>query len=211
MRFLPFEDFEVHTTMSSNEVFYRLRASVDTQRKWLIFTNKPFWGLVHRKYFRIRRDTWWNHNVTPVVFGKVNLEDSGCCIRIKMRMPWLSFLFDSLVLGWLWVMYFGGIANLIVEKIRSGIWQIDSPGMLLPGVGMFAFVYLISVGAFKSEVRRIKSYLLSLWQANEENIIVRDQIFGLTEPQFIKSLFLLTLVISLTWIVFSVFWEPIIP
>jgi hypothetical protein len=84
-----------------------------------------------------------------------------------------------------------GIANLIAQKLQSGVWQIDSPWMLLPGIGMFAFVYLISGGAFKSEVRRIKHYLLSLLQTNEENIRVRDLIFGLSESRFIKSLFLL--------------------
>jgi hypothetical protein len=120
-------------------------------------------------------------------------------------MRWFSFLFYMLILGWLWILYFGSIANLIVQRIQLGMWQIDSPWLLLPGIGMFAFMYVISVGTFRSEVRRIKDYLLSLLETDNENVISRDQIFGLTEAQFIKSLFLLTLVALLTWIVFSLF------
>ena len=117
MKYLPFEDFEIHTTMTSDEVFHKLRAAVS---------------------------------------GKIHSEGSGCCVRIRMRLLWFSFLFYLLILGWLWYMYFGGIANLIVQKVQTGIWQIESPWLLLPGIGMFAFGYLLSVGTFRSETRHIR-------------------------------------------------------
>jgi len=203
MKYLPFEDFEIQTTLTSDEVYYRLCASVDTERKWLIFTNKPFWGEVDRRDFRIWRATWWNHNIGPVISGKIWPGTSGCCIVIRMRMPWFGFLFWLFWLGAVLYMYFGGIAYLIIQKFQTGIWQIESPLFLLPGIVIFALGYLIFMRPFKSGVRYIRDYLLWLSQTGEGNIIYRDEFLGFTEPQIIRSLFLLMLIISLGWIVFS--------
>jgi len=203
MRFLPYEDFEIYTSLTSDEVFHRLRAAVDTQRKWWIFTNKPFWGEVDRHYFKVWRATWWLRNLTPVVLGKIRSEGSGCCIQIRMRLPWYSFFFSALWLGMVWYLYFGAIAYLLIQKIQTGIWQIDSPWFLLTGIGMFAFGYLLFFSSFKRDANRNKAFLLDLSNSKENDITYRDRIFGLTESQIITSLFLITFVASLGWIVFS--------
>jgi hypothetical protein len=207
MKYLPFEDFEIHTTLTSDEVFYKLRAAVDTQRKWWIFTNKPFWGgEVERHYFRMWRVTWWSRNFTPVISGKIQSVDSGSCLRIKMRMPWYSFLFYSFAFGFIWLSFFIGNANLIVQKIETGIWQIESPWDILPLIVMLAFIYLISVGTYKCDVGYVKKYLLWLTEAGEENIKYFDRIFGISERQIIISLLILTLVFSFGWIMYSILW-----
>lgn len=203
MKYFPFEDFEIHTTLTSDEVFYRLRATVDTEGTLLILAKKQFWGDVNRRYFKIHRYTWWYHNFTPVVFGKIQVSGFGSNIRVKMRMPWHSILFYGFILVALWVMYFGGIANLLVQKIQTDVWQIESPLMLLPGAFMFMFAYLISVGSFYNEVRRIKDVLLSLSDANIESVVHYDKIFGITETQIIKLIYILTFVVSVGWIVFQ--------
>jgi hypothetical protein len=203
MKYLPFHDFEIHTTLTSDEVFYRLRSVVDTRRKWLIFTNKLFWGEVHRTYFRFWRNTWSSRNFTPIVSGKIQPEDSGCCVYIRMRMPWFGFWFYLLWLGAVWVMYFGGLANLVVQKIKTGIWEIESPWQLLPLIGMFAFGYFLSVGIFMSESQTVKESLLRLTEMNEENIKYHNHIFGVTEPQIIRMIFLVTLVVSSVWILYN--------
>ena len=95
-------------------------------------------------------------------------------------------------------MYFGGVANLIIQKIKTGIWQIESPWQLLPLIGMFAFGYLISVGTFMSEAIDIKEYLLWLSETKKENITYKDKIFGISESQIIKSLLIVTIVSTLT-------------
>lgn len=204
MKYLPFEDFEIHTQLSSDQVFYKLRAAVDTQRKWWIFTNKPFWGEVERHYFRIWRTTWGNRN-HPIVIGKIQAYGLGSCIRVNIRLPFFSYLFCMIWLGAVWVIFFGGIANLVIQKIKTGIWEIASPWDLLPLIGMFAFGYLLSVGFFMSEAIDIKEYLLWLSETKKENIIYIDKIFGLSESQIIKSLFGGTFLISLGWIVFKLF------
>lgn len=207
MRYLPFVDFELHTNLTADEVFHRLRAIVDTKRKWLIFTNKPLWGEVNRNHFRIWRDTWQNHNFSPIVSGKIQSESSGSCLKVRMRMRWFGFWFYLLILAWLWVSYFAVISNLIVQKIQTGVWQIDLPWMFLPAIGMFAFAYLLSVGTFMSETKKIKRYLLQLLETTEENIKYEDRIFGITESQIIGTIFLVTLFTSLGWILYNLFWR----
>jgi hypothetical protein len=203
MKYLPFEDFEIHTSLTSDEVFYRLRATVDTKKYFWVFTNKSFWGNVSRHHFWMRRFTWWNQNFTPVVSGKIQTEDFGSCIRIKMRMPWFGFLFYLFWLGAVWVMYFGGIANLLVQKIQTGIWQIDSPLLLLPGIFMLAFGYFLPVGSFYSDVHHVKKVLFSLTDVDRESIVYHDNILGVTESQILRTIFIMTVVVSVGWIVFQ--------
>jgi hypothetical protein len=203
MKYLPYENFEIHSKLTSDEVFYKLRAAVDTQRKWLIFTNKPFWGEVDRHYFRIWLVNIGKQNFTPYVLGKIQPKELGCCIRIKMRMPWFGFLFYSFWLGSVWTIFFGGVSDLIIQKIQTGIWGIASPWDLLPLIGMFGFGYLLSVGTFKYDAGYIKEYLLWLSGAQKENLINRDLILGLTEAQIMKWLLTVTVVASFGWIVFN--------
>lgn len=203
MKYLPYEDFEIHSDLTSDEVFYKLRAAVDTQGKWWIFTNKPFWGEVDRHYFRIWLVNMGKQNFTPFVFGKIQPKESGCHIQIRMRMPWFGLLFYSFWLGAIWIMFFGGVSDLIIQKIQTGIWGIDSPWELLPLIGMFAFGYLLSFGTFKYDANYIKKYIVWLSQTGKENIIYRDRIFGLQESQIIMSFLLLTCIVSFGWVVFN--------
>ncbi len=207
MKYLPYEEFELHTDLSPDEIFYRLRAAVDTERKWWFFTNKPFWGEVYRGRFRIWRDTWWSRNITPVTSGIIQHEGLGSSIHIWMRMPWFGFLFSSVMFGFLWLSFFMAHANLIVQKIQTGVWQIESFWEWLLNFVLYivflAYVYLISAGIFKREVRRVKDYLLWLTQTTEENIVYRDRILGLSESQIIKAIFIIPIVISIGWIIFK--------
>jgi hypothetical protein len=205
MKYLPFEIFTIHSHLTSDEIFYRLRASVDTKRKWWIFTNKPFWGSVDRNYFTIWRAAWGNHR-SPLVIGSIRPQETGCQIRIKMRMPLYDFIFMCIWLGIIWYFFFYSIASLIVEKLQTGIWQIDSPWSLLPPIVMFAFGCLIWFGVFHMDADRIKKYFLWLSRTSEENIEYHDRIFGMTESQIIQAVLLLTLFASLGWIAYSLFY-----
>jgi hypothetical protein len=207
MKYLPFENFELPTKLSSDEVFYRLRAAVDTQRKWWIFTNKPFWGDVNRHYFRIWTNSWWGHNFRPIVFGSIQSDGSRCYLQIKMRMPWFGFLFYSFIFGFVWLSFFMGHASLVVQKIQTGFWYYESLGdwllNVVLGIVFLAFIYLISVGAFKSEARRAKDHLLRLSETTEENIIYRDMILGISESQIITALFYIPIGISVGWTIYK--------
>ena len=203
MKYLPFEDFEIHTELALDEIFRRLCAAVDTERKWLIFSKSKFVGDVERHQFRIWRLTWWSQNFRPIVYGKIQSEELGCSLQIRMRMPWFGFLFYSFIFGFLWLSFFIGNANLVVQKIQTGIWHIESFGGWLLNLVLFIVfltsIYLISVGTFKWEAYNAIIYLLRLTRAKRENIIYQDQILGITESQIIKALFYIPIGISIGW------------
>jgi hypothetical protein len=207
MKHLPFENFEIHTNLSSDEVFYRLRAATDKERNWWILANKPFWGQVYRHNFKIRRYRGWWRNFTLVVLGETQSEDLGCCLQIRIRLSWFGYLVDALILGFIWLSFLMGNANLVVQKIQTGSWQVESLGewllSLLLFIIFFAFMYLISVGTFKYESLYVKEYLLKLSATSEESIIYRDTILGITESQIIKALFIIPIVISLGWMIYK--------
>ncbi len=207
MKYFPYEDFEIHTKLSPDEIFYRLCTVVDTERKWWIFTNKPFWGEVSRGSFRIWRSTWWSRNFTPITFGIIQNEGLGSCITIWMRMPWYSFLFYSFVFGLFWLSLFVGNMDLVVQRIKTGNWQFGSLEewffYIVLNIVALAFIYLISVGTFKSDVRRIKDHLLRLSETAEGNLVYHDTILGITEPQIIKTLFVIPIVISFGWMIYK--------
>jgi len=207
MKHLPFENFEIHTNLSSDEVFYRLRAATDKERNWWILANKPFWGQVYRHNFKIRRYRGWWRNFTLVVLGEIQSEDLGCCLQIRIRLSWFGYLVDALILGFIWLSFFMGNANLVVQKIQTGSWQVESLGewllSLLLFIIFFAFMYLMSVGTFKYEALYVKEYLLKLSATAEESIIYRDTILGITESQIIKALVIIPVIISIGWMIYE--------
>lgn len=205
MKYLPFEDFEIQTDLSSDEVFYRLRAAVDTKRKWVFFTNKPFWGEVERNYFKIWRVTWWNQNFRPIIYGVIYEDGSVSHLKIKMQMPWFAFVFYGLILCWLWFQYFLALANLIAQKIISGVWEIESPWMLVPHILLFSFAYLISVGTFTAEKDKAKAILLEIFNETSESVNHQEKILGINERQFFIIFFILTFLIMVTWFLYKLF------
>jgi hypothetical protein len=124
-----------------------------------------------------------------------------------MRMPWLSFLFFSLIFGFIWLSFFMGHASLLVLKIQTGIWYYESLGEwflnIVLGIVFLAFTYLISVGTFKSDAHRAKGHLLKLSETTEEDIMYRDTILGIKESQIVKALFIIPVVISLGWMIYK--------
>lgn len=206
MKYLPFEDFEIQTNLSSDEVFYRLRAAVDTKRKWVFFTNKPFWGEVERDCFKIWRATWWNRNFRPIIYGVTYEVGSVSHLKIKMLMPWFAFVFYGLILCWLWFQYFLALANLVAQKIISGMWEIASPWMLLPPIFFFSFVYLISVGTFMAEKNKAKAFLLKIFKDTGEFVKHQEKILGITERQFFSMLFIITFLVMVSWFLYKLFF-----
>jgi len=211
MNYLPFEDFEIHTALSSDEVFYRLRAAVETKRPWwrpLLFVSKSYYGEVWRNAFRMVRITHWNRNFTPEVFGTVEQENSGSKVRVTMRLHSFSFIFWVFWLGGVVYIILNGVTSLIIQMTQSGVWLIDPYWGIFPLLGFFAFGYLMVMVSFKLETDRVKEFLVKLAGAKKENIQYKDRILGLTEFQIIRWLFLLTFIAMLGWIVYSLLGFP---
>jgi len=203
MKYLPFEEFEIHTKLTSDEVFYRLRAAVETKETWGILSNKPFLGKVKRDNFRISRNTWWNPSFSLVIYGEVKSDSSGSCLRIKMRLHWFFFSFWAFGLGAICYSFFGGIAKLAIQKFQTGVWQIVSPLWLLPFVFMFAIWYLLVIGNFQNAANRSKEVFWKSFGVTREVVLFKDKILGFTEFQIIYILLFLTIAVSVLGILIS--------
>ena len=86
---------------------------------------------------------------------------------------------------------------------QSGVWLIEPYWGIFPLLGFFAFGYLLVMVSFKVETDRVKEFLVKLADVKQENIQYKDRIFGLTEFQIIRWLFLLTFIAMFGWIVYN--------
>ena len=107
---------------------------------------------------------------------------------------WFGFIFYKLV---------DGTANIVLQIIQTGTWQIELVWQFLPLFGMFAFGYILVMNDIKPETKRYKEFFINLLEVDLVNIVNRDRIFGMTESQIIKSLFLLTFVALLGLIIYN--------
>ena len=203
MKYLPYEDFEIQTSLSPDEIFHRFRAAVDTKRKWWIFTNKPFWGEVNRHYLLIWPVGSFFKAKDTIVFGTIVGNDVGCQVRVRMRFYFRSLIFWFLVLGMFWSFCFGTIASLILAKIQTGLWDIGSSIWFFPSMGIFVFGYLFVMISFKSSTTSIKMHLEEITETKMKNFHHFDRLFGLTEFKIVSALFLGTLLISGVWILYQ--------
>src|SRR4030095_5090288 len=108
----------------------------------------------------------------------IQSEALGCCLQIRIRLPWFGYLIDSFIFGFIWLSFFMGNANLIIQKIQTGIWQIESLGEWFLNVILYlvflAYLYLITVGTFKYDARYVKDYLFKLSETTKEGILYRN-------------------------------------
>ncbi len=96
MDYFPFENFEIHTTLNSDEIFYRFRAAVETKKTWrkpLFAIKKSYYGVVNRNSFWMARVATLAPNFTPEVSGTIRQDISGSFILISMRLSSLSLIF----------------------------------------------------------------------------------------------------------------------
>lgn len=205
MKSLPFEAFDIYTKLSSDEVFYRLRAIVDTKETWWIFITKPFFGKVRRDRFKIHRTVLDNRR-SVLTFGEIHKTESGSRIHIQIRLPWLFFLFITCIFGYIYVAFFQWIMNLILLKIQTGIWQVESISESLLTLATYpifmAIFYLLPLYGFNHEAYHIKTRLRQILDASSERIY-QYQILGMTEIQLVKSILSAPIVISLAWMIYK--------
>ena len=91
----------------------------------------------------------------------------------------------------------------MTQKIQTGIWQYVSPVDFLPSIVLFVVGYLFLEYSFKSDVKHAKEFLMNLFGAKLDDIKYIDKVLGLTESQIIKALFIISIVISLGWMIYK--------
>ena len=118
-----------------------------------------------------------------------------------MRLLWFSFFFFGFCLGAVLFWFSSGFSSLILQKIQTGNWQIDSPLLLFPPILMISIGYYLFNGGFQSEKRLSKEFLANLLVTDAGKFKYKDMIFGLTEFQI---MIIVTTVITILAIVIGI-------
>ena len=96
--------------------------------------------------------------------------------------------------------------NLILLKIQTGIWQVESISDSLLALAIYpifmALFYLLPLYGFNREGYHIKTRLRQILDASSERIY-QYQILGMTETQLVKSILGIPIVSSLGWMIYK--------
>jgi hypothetical protein len=209
MRFLPYDDFELHIKMNPTNAFYKLDSVVGTQKTWLISPiniKEPYWGDLDIDSFKISRVIWYRNSFKPVILGRIYPEASGTRIQIVMRLDWFVFFFWIFWLTGVGFIGFNMYSDLLISTLRSGESITWSPWQMIP-VGMFAFGYLLTLIGYKIEAAISIKFIFDLFDIppKSDNVIFHNNILGLSEFQlFALGCLLIVALILLSFIVKSV-------
>jgi hypothetical protein len=149
---LPFDHFRIETGLTSDEVRNVLAANVEP-RQWLRFGGNrcPWEGEVMTEDFRIRRIIRYRNSFLPLLRGRISATAGGCIVEGTMSL-------HPVVLGfmifWLSGVFLLGV-GIWVSLLAQHAWQ---PWALIP-LGMFAFGWLLTSGAFTVEARKARALL----------------------------------------------------
>lgn len=157
MKLLPYDKFEIQTSLTLEETVMALKAQVEP-RKWLraLSGNKTaFEGEVSRAGFKIMRIIKYRNSFLPIIKGTFNQGQNGTIVKIRMGLHPLVIVFMSVWFGGVIFGLFAIGAGLASNKI-----SLSAP-LLIP-LGMLFFGWAMVAGGFWFEARKAKPQLLSI-------------------------------------------------
>ena len=168
MLLLPFEKFNIETSLKKEEIFDRLECiiepKIDTRPTgnlaWLTNTKhkKPYEGFMNHKGAELNRIINYNYNsrlpLINILIKKEN--ENGCIVNVKMR-PSYGSLILAVALFCL-SLYF--LITQIIDMIQKNAFQPFSLCLL----GTVLFCYFLPVFGFKMESSIAKNDLKRLFK-----------------------------------------------
>jgi len=167
--YLPFENYELTTALSTDEVHTRLSNIIEAKKRFrlsLFKRNavKPYEGEINANSFCISRIIHYKNSFLPLIKGEIALAGDKTTIKIKMRPATSVLVFMSF---WLGTVALVCLALLVIGLLRwkqilhSGF----SPMLLIPYI-MLLFGSLLIYFGFKTESKKSKTYIAELLQAD---------------------------------------------
>ena len=167
MKYLPFENFVLTTSLSVDEVRNRIINNIEPKKEFLVSasknTSKPYEGTFFNNKFKISRVINYRNSFLPVIIGEISQDWGKTEIKIKMRPIIFILIFDII---WLGITGAVCITVLVVAILTFKDFFRDgfSPVVLIP-FGMFIFGYLLTTLGFKYESKISKEFLKTLFEA----------------------------------------------
>jgi hypothetical protein len=156
MTFLPFEKFEIESSLSKEKVIIALMENIEEEkmiRFWKRSDAKDFEGTIRGNEFEIQRIISYKNSFLPIIKGRMETAGYGAKLRIDMRIqiPVILFL----------VIWFGIIGLFFIIEIFKGINDVKS--ILFP-FGMLLFGYILTMAGYLVEASKAKDLLLDITQ-----------------------------------------------
>jgi len=149
---LPFDTFSLETPLAPGEVRARLAAAVEPKRRLRLGGGRcPFEGEVEGDSFRVSRVINYRNSFLPHVRGRVVPAAAGSRIEGSMALHPAVLAFIAVWCGLVLLIGVGVWGAMLAD----GRWR---PGALVP-LGMLAFLWALSAGAFTVEARRARAML----------------------------------------------------
>ncbi len=170
-KLLPFENYEMVTSLTVDEVLKRIKDNMD-EKKDSNFSfsvhsyTKAYVGKIIGSSFVMSRNINYKNSFLPVITGDVFTSLGKTTVHVKMQPIGFVLVFISI---WLSVVGFACLAIIFGGFFSSkNISQNGfSPAILIPFI-MFLFGSLLTYFAFKVESKKSKKFLANLLE--EENI-----------------------------------------
>jgi hypothetical protein len=161
VKYLPFENYTISTTLSIEQAKQRLSDSLEPDRSpdyIMHHKTKPFTGRISMDEFSINRVIMYRNSFLPDVKGRFVDEMGHTEIRIVMRPSVFVLAFMGIWMSGALIACVAAFGSLIDN---SGARPF-SPFQLAP-FGMVLFGYGLCTVAFKAESKKAKQFLSDLW------------------------------------------------
>jgi hypothetical protein len=158
---LPYRKFDLLSPHPPQEVVAALSRQVEP-RRWIRFqANRRFEGTVNATTFDVSRIISYRNSFVPQIHGTIAPEGNGSRISISMQLHVVVLAF---LLVWVTlVCTIGGV--FAVSSIRNGGPAEEA---LIP-LGMFVFVWAMTVGGFWYEAWKAERLLCSITDGSRES------------------------------------------
>ena len=160
MKFLPFENFYIITSLKPEEVQERLQKEIKPDIgfsfKNLFSSSSDYYfsGYAINGTFRFKRIINYRNSFLPQINGSTETWLNGSRVHVNMRMDVVVVVFMCIWLGG--IMFIG--IMIMLQDFLKGRFEFAS---LIP-FAMFLFGYLLSTGGFKHESSKARNKLIEL-------------------------------------------------
>jgi hypothetical protein len=169
MKFLPFDNFKIYSSLSYDEVRQVLDEEVEPRKGFMLSgifntSDKPFRGEVFENTFKIFRNIRYKNSFLPIIKGKVSDNYPGTVIEINMRMVIFVYIFMAV-----WIT---GVSAALIFTLREAFVASIIP------LAMLVFAYLVMIVAYRYEAGKAKKFLNEIFKAQvgEDGYDVQDPI-----------------------------------
>jgi hypothetical protein len=163
MKFLPTENITYKTKLKEEEIFGRLSDLIEPEKtfRFGIFSSdssKSYEGQINGQTFDIKRIIGYRNSFLPRINGIIERDFDGMTIKVKMRLHIFVIVFLCI--------WCGGVGLGCIAFLTQALGSSEfNPATLIP-FGMLIFVYLLTMGGFKSESNRSKKDLQTIFEAD---------------------------------------------